>query len=835
MFCDRKLVGRILLFSEHKSTISTVGFGQLIISIFSRPLFNGRPTFSFGTIHPPLCLLGIGFETTTNRNKIKLNKKTRLRSSTTSFLFIPFPNKVSSIHNNNTHTMNPPTTTTTRRRASANSSATSNHTDANQKRRRPKRSKWWKRWSAQHPLQANLLVVFVSLCLLCMMAEYLGGQNNHNSHDGGQRMKRYRALLQRTQPQQASNSGDDRSGSVSRNEQQQEEEEFHNKRRGRHNRQQDHDSTNNNNNNNKHKRRGHNRQQDHNSKEEEDDDNDNHTKKRYKSKDIASLLTQMNQDIVHNRNGGVRWIAPYLMLPPTTAGSSRQLQSNNMNDDQEMTRGRHKRDAVNPRDVDVKSEYFKVKRQREPNMAWEGDYDRMAPQQLKPPVDYTTHAYQYPPLQWEVPDVSDPHDYAEYPPLRPLGEIMTDWPQDDDYPHAAERPIPETLLHFNYTDPQQLEAARKFRDAELPFKLYNVPEVSAATLKWTDEYVTEQFDGGSGGGGYFFRGGGGRRRQANNGNLMERMFGKNPRDETQSEEEEYTSPPPQASGVCQESPNNFFAFFQPALWDVNSMGLPPVRTNDWTFEHWARHAQYADGTALDAGKPHFYWQSGIPKEERLQPKSKWTFVSRDLPSLSSPTETFFVFEPESQKGIQCRFGERGVVAATHYDSGRNMIAMVTGAKRYILAPPKECASLGIVPWKLNAVFRHSLLNFGHINYMNQTPPESSPEGNTDGDDHQKHPNNNNNNRQWTGDHMSQVEREWMEIAGSSKAIETVLKAGEVLYIPSHWFHYIVSLQKSAQCNVRSGVDDQGSPSFGGTMDVKTCGRLKPEEVREKRH
>ena len=264
------------------------------------------------------------------------------------------------------------------------------------------------------------------------------------------------------------------------------------------------------------------------------------------------------------------------------------------------------------------------------------------------------------------------------------------------------------------------------------------------------------------------------------------------------------------------------------------MGLPPVRNNDWTYEHWSKHARYADAVGLNASKPHFYWQSGVPREERLEPKSSWTFISRDLPSFSSPTETFFVFEPESQKGIQCRFGERGVVAATHYDSGRNMIAMVTGAKRYILAPPKECASLGIVPWKFNAEFRHSLLNFGHINYLNETASSNAAElddgeeaargGHDAGDDVQR------KRRQWKGDHMSEVEREWMEIAASSKAVETVLKAGEVLYIPSHWFHYIISLQKSAQCNVRSGVHDEGTPAFGGKLDVKTCGRLSQEEA-----
>jgi Cupin-like domain len=180
--------------------------------------------------------------------------------------------------------------------------------------------------------------------------------------------------------------------------------------------------------------------------------------------------------------------------------------------------------------------------------------------------------------------------------------------------------------------------------------------------------------------------------------------------------------------------------------------------------------------------------AGVDREERHQDKKLWTFISRDLPSFSSPTETFFVFEPQFQKGIQCRFGERGVTAATHFDSGRNMVAMMKGAKRYILSPPKECSKLGIVTSKGNPIFRHSILNFGHLTEM------SNPD-------------------------MPLGEHEWMERSGDALAVETVLKAGEVLYIPSHWFHYITSLQTSAQCNVRSGVDVEGDSFFGGQREV----------------
>ena len=88
-----------------------------------------------------------------------------------------------------------------------------------------------------------------------------------------------------------------------------------------------------------------------------------------------------------------------------------------------------------------------------------------------------------------------------------------------------------------------------------------------------------------------------------------------------------------------------------------------------------------------------------------------------------------------------------------------------------------------------------MLNFGHLNEM------ENPE-------------------------MPELEREWLQRSSEALAVETVLKAGEVLYIPSHWFHYITSLQKSAQCNVRSGIDLEGDPYFGGKIDVVE--RCEPE-------
>ena len=137
-------------------------------------------------------------------------------------------------------------------------------------------------------------------------------------------------------------------------------------------------------------------------------------------------------------------------------------------------------------------------------------------------------------------------------------------------------------------------------------------------------------------------------------------------------------------------------------------------------------------------------------------------------------------------------GERGVTTATHYDAGRNMIGMIHGAKRYILQPPRECHKLGIVTSRHSAFFRHSLLELGKI--IDQTDDSKRtatiPE-----------------------------EKSWLDRAATSEGVETVLKTGEVLFVPSHWFHYIIGLQKNAQCNVRSGVDFVGDEEFGSAEDV----------------
>ena len=63
-------------------------------------------------------------------------------------------------------------------------------------------------------------------------------------------------------------------------------------------------------------------------------------------------------------------------------------------------------------------------------------------------------------------------------------------------PDNVSIPVPfrETLAVLNYSDPHERSLAEAYRNAEVPFKIYDVPDVEYARDAWTDVYLTEQFD-----------------------------------------------------------------------------------------------------------------------------------------------------------------------------------------------------------------------------------------------------------------------------------------------------------------------------------------------------
>ena len=139
-------------------------------------------------------------------------------------------------------------------------------------------------------------------------------------------------------------------------------------------------------------------------------------------------------------------------------------------------------------------------------------------------------------------------------------------------------------------------------------------------------------------------------------------------------------------------------------------------------------------------------------------------------------------------GINCRLGMRGAIQASHYDHGRNFIALARGAKRYLIQPPEVCPDLMLLG-KNHPSGRHSSFDWASAE---ETYAYNGSSG---------------------GTAMSISERDTVQARVaqrrkfcSTAATEIVLTAGEMLYLPSYWFHYIVSLERNVQCNSRSGND-----------------------------
>jgi hypothetical protein len=86
------------------------------------------------------------------------------------------------------------------------------------------------------------------------------------------------------------------------------------------------------------------------------------------------------------------------------------------------------------------------------------------------------------------------------------------------------------------------------------------------------------------------------------------------------------------------------------------------------------------------------------------------------------------------------------------------VAVITGAVRYILSPPAAAPSnLCVHSSPESALDRHSALDFAHLTFV--TGAEQASNG------------------------MSTEERECLKAVAAADAVETVVKAGEVLFIP----------------------------------------------------
>jgi len=185
---------------------------------------------------------------------------------------------------------------------------------------------------------------------------------------------------------------------------------------------------------------------------------------------------------------------------------------------------------------------------------------------------------------------------------------------------------------------------------------------------------------------------------------------------------------------------------------------PPMRNVEMTYDEWVEKAsQPVEDMAHD--KPHWYFRANA----KATKSDNEHFLFQELPFFT-PEENFYIVDGRDTRGINCRFGMMGNTAATHFDGSRNFIMLFGGERRYVLSHPQNCPNLALYP-RNHPSGRHSALNWSDPDL------ESYPE--------------------------------FAKATGN----EVVLQAGDVLYLPTQWFHFIVSLDMNWQCNARSGITD----------------------------
>ena len=197
---------------------------------------------------------------------------------------------------------------------------------------------------------------------------------------------------------------------------------------------------------------------------------------------------------------------------------------------------------------------------------------------------------------------------------------------------------------------------------------------------------------------------------------------------------------------------------------------PPTKRIRMTYQDWLEHANTT--TVVGPSMEHWYFRLigcglGLGKNCEKFPAEflfdELDFFRVDHGTTENPpsSSSLYIKDPRGQQGIHCRFGMRGVIAENHWDSSRNVIVVLGGERRYLLSHPNQCKYLELYP-EGHPSARHSAVDWSKPDLIS-----------------------------FPNFQHAQVN-------------EVVLQAGDLLYLPTNWFHHIVSLELNYQCNTRSG-------------------------------
>lgn len=234
------------------------------------------------------------------------------------------------------------------------------------------------------------------------------------------------------------------------------------------------------------------------------------------------------------------------------------------------------------------------------------------------------------------------HPPPGYPKQYSMIDVTNNWNTDNT---EIPRNHYDSICHFNYNNATQLQQAYNYRDKEVPFILYGIPELDEVVKKWNNlEYLSKL--------------------------LGKKMY------------------------RTEASHNNHFMYWRGTSGGGKSLRggskqkwKPPTSIINTRFEDWLELAVKGQNKTLeDRTHQYFRVSSDIGNE----------WLSDELPFFK-PKKSVFLVNPKEQHGIHCRFGMRSVIAEAHFDGSRNSVVEIGGLRRWILTHPDQCKNMHMLP------------------------------------------------------------------------------------------------------------------------------------------
>ena len=233
--------------------------------------------------------------------------------------------------------------------------------------------------------------------------------------------------------------------------------------------------------------------------------------------------------------------------------------------------------------------------------------------------------------------------------------------------------------------------------------------------------------------------------------------------------------------IVEKSPNQHLLYTQPKSkrkHHTRKRQASLVKKIHMSFLDWWKKANV--GMNYSSNDVHYYFEfTGKYTNHWLyqdlpffHPNQRMNYIN-DFAGMKSGDKS----SEDNYGGIHCRFGMVGNMAECHYDNSANYISILGGQRRYILSHPKSC-------------------EYFHLYSENH---ESGRHSSLD----------------WTS------KEQYLKMTDRAMANEVVLQAGDVLYLPSYWFHTIISLSLNYQCNARSETKSKDDHEY--LPYIQKCG------------